>query len=207
MAIHLRTHSRRARGLAGVALAVALLSGCGGPATSAPTAPAADGPAVVAPAASVGALSEARPTRLLIPSIDVDSTTMMDLGLNPDRSLEVPPDGATAGWYTGSPTPGELGPSVIAAHVDWNGEEGVFYDLREMEPGDELTVERADGSTARFEVLRVEQYPKDEFPTSEVYGDVDTPQLRLITCGGEFDDEARSYRDNVVVYAGFVGTA
>lgn len=150
---------------------------------------------------TTGALpSEARPTRLHIPTIDVDSG-LVDLGLTSDGAMEVPADGSTAGWYTDSPAPGELGPAVLAAHVDWEGDKGVFYDLRQLEPGDEITVDRSDGGPARFAVRRVEQYPKDRFPTAEVYGDVDGPQLRLITCGGEFDDDARSYRDNIVVYA------
>ena len=140
------------------------------------------------------------PQRLVIPSISVD-TGLIDLGLRPDGTMEVPADGSTAGWYVHSPTPGERGPAVLAAHVDWQGDKCVFYDLRRTEPGDPIRVLRADGSTAAFTVQRVERYPKDDFPTEKVYGDVDSAQLRLITCGGEFDSAARSYRDNVVVYA------
>jgi hypothetical protein len=77
----------------------------------------------------------------------------------------------------------------------------VFYDLAALRPGDEVSVDRRDGSVVRFAVTRVAQYPKDDFPTEDVYGDVDSAQLRLITCGGDFDHRARSYRDNIVVYA------
>ena len=178
-------------------VALALLVGCA-TAAPAPVAQPAGLPATATAAAT--ATAESRPTRLLIPAIAVDAE-LIDLGLQPDGSLEVPPDGSTAGWYTGSPTPGETGPSVLAAHVDWHGEQGVFYHLRDVQPGDEVRVERADGSAALFRVGRVEQYPKDSFPTAEVYGDVPNPQLRLITCGGDFDDDARSYVDNIVVYA------
>jgi LPXTG-site transpeptidase (sortase) family protein len=121
--------------------------------------------------------------------------------------MEVPPDGRTAGWYTESPTPGERGPAVLAAHVDWKHEKGVFYDLRKLKPGDEVTVDRRDGTRAIFRVSRVAQYPKDKFPTDEVYGDVEGPQLRLITCGGDFNQDAKSYRDNIVVYADLMKTA
>ena len=92
----------------------------------------------------------------------------------------------------------------MAAHVDWNYEKGVFYDLRELRPGDEVTVDRQDGVRAAFRVSRVAQYSKDKFPTDEVYGNVERPELRLITCGGDFDQDARSYRDNVVVYADLI---
>ncbi len=125
----------------------------------------------------------------------------MDLGLRADGSMEVPPGAYPAGWYTHAPTPGELGPAILAAHVDWNGQPGVFFDLHELKPGDEITVARRDGSTATFRVDRVHRYQKDSFPTEAVYGDIDHAGLRLITCGGDFNDNAHSYVDNIVVYA------
>ena len=181
---------------------LALTGGCaaaGSPSAAAPS-PVPVLPTVTPAPAAVGVLPASPPQRLVIPSISVD-TGLIDLGLRPDGTMEVPADGSTAGWYVHSPTPGERGPAVLAAHVDWQGDKGVFYDLRRTEPGDPIRVLRADGSTAAFTVQRVERYPKDDFPTEKVYGDVDSAQLRLITCGGEFDSAARSYRDNVVVYA------
>jgi sortase (surface protein transpeptidase) len=149
-------------------------------------------------------LNAAPPVRVRIPAIEVDSA-LVGLGLRTDGTLQVPADGSVAGWYTSAPSPGERGPAVLAAHVDWDHAPGVFFRLADLEPGDEVAVDRADGITARFVVLAVEQYPKETFPTERVYGDIDHAGLRLITCGGEFDPEARSYRDNVVVYAGLVG--
>jgi len=145
-------------------------------------------------------LPRSEPVRVEVASIGVDSS-LMDLALQDDGSLEVPPDGTSAGWYTGAPTPGELGPAVIAAHVDWDGEPGVFYRLRDLRLGAEIDVLREDGTTAVFVVTRVEQFAKDEFPTQTVYGDIDHAGLRLITCGGSFDSAARSYVDNIVVFA------
>lgn len=148
-------------------------------------------------------MAASTPVRLEIPAIGVDSK-LMGLGLLDDGTLQVPPRGFPAGWFTGAPTPGELGPAVIAGHVDWAGREGVFYDLRDIVPGDEITVARADGSVAVFRVTRTEQFPKDEFPTARVFGDLDHAGLRLITCGGSFDRGARSYVDNIVVFAELV---
>ena len=139
------------------------------------------------------------PVSVQIPAIGVDSE-LMDLGLEPDGTLEVPPDGFPAGWYTGAPTPGERGPAIIAGHVDWQGP-GVFYDLHSLSPGDQVTVSRADGSAAVFRVTRVQQYSKDAFPTEEVYGDIDHAGLRLITCGGVFNRQTGSHDDNIVVFA------
>lgn len=135
-----------------------------------------------------------------IPAIGVDSG-LMALGLRDDGTLEVPPEGFPAGWFTGASSPGELGPAIIAGHVDWGGLPGVFYDLRNLRPGDEISVERADRTTAVFRVTHVEQFPKDAFPTDVVYGDIGFAGLRVITCGGSFDRGARSYVDNIVAFA------
>ncbi|MFU8841944.1 MAG: class F sortase [Nitriliruptoraceae bacterium] len=149
-------------------------------------------------------MAAAAPVRLHIPAIGVDSD-LMDLGLQPDGTLEVPPVGFPAGWYSGAPTPGELGPAIIAGHVDWGGQPGVFFDLRELSTGDEIAIARQDGTTARFRVTSVERFAKDAFPTQAVYGDLDHAGLRLITCGGSFDRQMRSYVDNLVVFAELVG--
>jgi sortase (surface protein transpeptidase) len=180
--------------------ALLFVAGCAGPVTAGQATPVAAAPEQVGAAAPDPAPAASRPERLRIPSISVD-TGLIDLGLQADGTMEVPADGSTAGWYVNSPTPGEIGPAVLAAHVDWKGEKGVFFELRNTEPGDEIDVQGADGRTTTFTVRRVEQYPKERFPTDTVYGDVDTAQLRLITCGGEFDAAANSYRDNIVVYA------
>jgi len=142
--------------------------------------------------------------RLKIPSIGVD-TPLIDLAVTPDGTLQVPPDGTHAGWFTGAPTPGERGPAIMTGHVDWNGK-GVFFDLHQLTDGKHIEVTRQDGSTAVFAVTRVQQVPKGSFPTQQVYGDVDHPALRLITCGGSFDHSAHSYRDNIVVFADLITT-
>jgi sortase (surface protein transpeptidase) len=157
-------------------------------------------PAAEAATTGPAPMAASTPVRIRIPAIGVDSG-LMDLGLQSDGSLEVPPEGFPAGWYTGAPTPGELGPAIIAGHVDWNGSPGVFFALRDLTPGAEIAVERKDGSTAVFRVSSVEQFPKGEFPTDAVYADIDHAGLRLITCGGSFDRQARSYEDNIVVFA------
>lgn len=151
-------------------------------------------------------MAAAEPVRIAIPTLDVRAP-VMDLGLQADGSLEVPPGADRAGWYTDSPTPGELGPAIVAAHVNWNGEDGPFADAAEMKFGDRVRVARADGTTAVFAVTHVEQYSKDNFPTKQVYGNINHAGLRLITCGGEFMESVDSYADNIVVYARLVNPA
>lgn len=144
------------------------------------------------------------PFTLAVDAIGVESV-IQPLGLNDDGSLEVPARGPLydqAGWYTGSPRPGEVGPSVLLGHVDGRGgAPSVFYRLSELRAGQLVTVAREDGSQARFEVYRMEQYPKDSFPTDGVYSDTTEPELRLITCAGDWDTDTGHYRDNIVVYA------
>lgn len=142
------------------------------------------------------------PVRLEISAIGVDSE-LMALGLQANGEMEVPQSGFPAGWYTGARTPGEMGPAIIAGHVDWNGP-GVFHDLRNMKVDDEITITREDGSITFFRVTDVQQYPKDEFPTALVYGGIEFAGLRLITCGGVFNRTTGHYEDNVVVYAELV---
>ncbi|MGY1748821.1 class F sortase [Modestobacter sp. SYSU DS0511] len=150
-------------------------------------------------------LPASAPVHIQIPALGVTSD-VMELGLERDGSLEVPPGAYPVGWYEGSPTPGQRGPAVVAGHVDWHGEPGAFYGLRELLPGDEVVIERADGTMATFRVDRVEEHGKDAFPTDAVYGDIDHAGLRLITCGGAFDDESGGYLDNVIVFADLVSS-
>lgn len=150
-------------------------------------------------------LERSRPTRVTLPKIGA-SAPIIDLDLRADKRMEVPDNGTDAGWYTGSPTPGELGPSVIAAHVTHRSKPAVFFDLGGMRKGDPIEVTREDGTTATFAVTEVGQYPKADFPSEKVYGSVDRAALRLITCGGVLDGETGSHVDNVVVYAQLTGT-
>ena len=140
------------------------------------------------------------PVRVRVPSIGVHST-LPQLGVDDDGALVPPDDFALAGWFRGSPVPGDVGPSVIAGHVDSHEGPAVFFRLDELVAGDEVLVDRADGSTVRFTVTAIDRFPKDQFPTEDVYGPTPRAELRLITCGGEFDRDRRSYRDNVVVSA------
>ena len=140
------------------------------------------------------------PVRVEIPSIGVRAP-IIRLGLDPDRSLEVPTDYADTGWWSGGSRPGEGGPAVIVGHVDSQSGPAVFYRLSELRKGDEVVVVRRDGSRARFTVQGSERFPKDEFPTARVYGRTDGPTLRLITCGGDFDSSTGHYVDNTIVYA------
>ena len=152
------------------------------------------------PVGSWRRLPPSPPVRVEIPAIGV-SSSLVRLGLNPDRTMEVPGDFQVAGWFTGAPQPGQLGPAVIAGHVDSRTGPAVFYRLRDLRPGDQIRVVRADRRVVRFKVDSLVSYPKQSLPPDAVYGATTTPALRLITCAGSFDRSSRSYRDNLVVSA------
>lgn len=160
--------------------------------------PAAPPPEPAGPEAAPSPVSA--PAALTVSAIGVRSR-LVALGLEPDGSLEVPSDFSLAGWYTEGARPGQPGPLVIAGHVDSRDGAAVFFRLGELAPGDLIEVIAVDGTTTAYTVERLERHPKDAFPTFAVYGATDQPSLRLITCGGRFDRSARSYTDNVIVYA------
>jgi sortase (surface protein transpeptidase) len=145
-----------------------------------------------------------RPVFLTIPAVGI-RTPLIRLSLTTSGAIQVPPTATLAGWYSGSPPPGAIGPAVIGGHVDSHAGPGIFFRLHLLRPGDRVYVQRADSRLAVFRVTSVHRYPKSRFPGAEVYGAVPTPQLRLITCGGTFDPARGSYLSNVVVYATLIG--
>lgn len=201
-----------------VAAAASLLVSCddGGTdrATTAPpetdTPPPSSAPDPSSPSSAGGAvrpLGRSVPVRLLIPAIGVD-TPVIRLGLAPDGTVEVPPvtEHDRAGWYRHSPTPGQTGPSVILGHVTVGRHgDGVFRELARLRRGERIEARLENGTTAEFAVDSVRTVAKADFPADEVYGNVNRPALRLITCGGPRTGE--EYRDNVIVFATLSSTA
>jgi Sortase domain len=192
-------------------LAAAALAGasCGGSPESSPAhadgvAPQSQGERGVSDAHGREPIADP-PRSVRIPSIGVEAP-VIDLGKNPDGTLEVPEKFSEAGWWSGGAAPGERGPAVIVGHVDSYNGPAVFYGLGDLASGDVIEVADEDGDTVRFAVDRLEQVPKDAFPTDAVYGDTSKPELRLITCSGDFDQSSGHYLDNTIVFASLSGT-
>ncbi|MFF7790754.1 class F sortase [Streptomyces sp. NPDC007991] len=150
-------------------------------------------------------LPRSRPVRLYIPKISVDAP-FTDLVIGRSGQLEPPPahDTNLVGWYAKGVSPGEAGTAIIAGHVDTATSPAVFAGLSELRKGDRFQVARADGSRATFVVDDAESFEKDEFPSERVYGDTPDAQVRLITCSGPYDRQARDYTENLVVFAHLV---
>jgi Sortase domain len=139
------------------------------------------------------------PTAIVIPAIGVRAT-IVSLGRNRDGSLAVPVRFDTVGWYVDTSRPGDPGPAVLAGRVDSYHGPAVFFRLKQLRPGDLLTVWSSTGAKL-FRVSSVALFAKISFPTGAVFGPVPDAALRLVTCGGSFDRSTGSYRDNVVVDA------
>ncbi len=150
-------------------------------------------------------MAKSVPMRLQIPAIGVD-TKLVGLGLASDGTLEVTKSGFPASWYTGAPTPGQVGPAIITGHSTWSKSQAVFYRLGSLRQNDLITVGRQDGSVATFRVTKVELYAKSNFPTKAVYGNIDHAGLRLITCGG-YSIYTGLNEKNIVVYAELFSSA
>ncbi|MER6087500.1 class F sortase [Streptomyces bluensis] len=196
--------SRRAFATAAMA---SLLVSCGGPrgesqgSTANPASTPRPSRSSRSSANAAHALGRSVPVRLQIPAIGVD-TPVIRLGLASDGSVQVPPVTADdrAGWYRHSPTPGQVGPSVILGHATVGAYgDGVFRHLARLRQGERIVARLENGAAAVFAVSSVRTVAKAEFPVDAVYGDVDRPELRLITCGGPRTGDG--YRDNVIVFA------
>lgn len=146
-------------------------------------------------------LGRSEPSAIRIPRIGINAPTNVELGLHNDGTMETPEAYEVVGWYKHAPTPGQLGPAILVGHVDNYLGAAVFYRLSELVVGDKIEIDREDGQTVKFVVDGLERYPQDNFPTQKVYGNLDYPGLRLITCGGQFNRLTGRYSDNTVVYA------
>ena len=166
--------------------------------------PRAAAPQSTPPAVSAPAEREqvANPVRLRIPSLGVDAA-FQELRTNEVGVLDAPEGRFDVGWWVDGPEPGEPGAAVIPGHVNFDGP-GVFLDLDTLTPGAEVTVEDAAGEAHTFVITSVERFPKSEFPTDRVYSSADATggkaEIRLVTCGGAFNESQRSYVDNVVAF-------
>jgi len=210
-----------------IACALATLVGCGGTATSAEVGAEPDAAtavtvtaAPIATAPSTTALSPlaaaivpagstlydprshtpgAAPIGVSVAGVGVRDAPITAVGVDRAGALEVP-GAREVGWYRFGPRPGDSGSAVLAAHIAFNGVDGVFRRLASVPVGTAVTVAFADGSSRTFTITMVERIDKDELP-KDLFATSGPTRLVLITCGGAFNRERSSYEDNIVVTA------
>lgn len=173
----------------------------------APAAPAGAGdlttipPVTARDAAPAAAAPAPAPARISVPAWGVDAPVDA-VGIAADGQMELPEDVSRVGWYRFGPAPGADGSAVLAGHVDDREQgTGALYPLKDAAVGDEVTVADATGTTTRWRVVSREVITKQALPLDRLFARDGAPRLTLITCGGPFLPEFRSYRDNVVVVA------
>ena len=146
------------------------------------------------------------PVRISIPAIGVRAR-VVPLGLNRDRTMQVPRNLADTGWFAPGPEPGEQGAAVIVGHLASRGGPGVFARLRELRAGQMITIQLQDRSTVRFVAKSMIRVPKSRFPTNRVYARTARPTLRLITCAGKLNPVTGHHPDNYIVFASLVSAS
>ncbi len=166
-----------------------------------------DNTEVEAITATTTEFARSAPMTLTIPKLSLEAEFEPPLGLNEDQTIEVPEAYDTVGWYMHGATPGEVGPAVVLGHVDSVDGPAVFYDLGQLEEGDEVAITREDGTTAVFVITGSERFSQDAFPTELVYGPTDIPTIRLVTCSGTFNKGTQRYTHNLVVFGELKETA
>ena len=202
------------RAALGAVVLLGLLAGCGPGKFADEGAPLSVGPSATdqPPASTAGVF----PIGLRVPVIGLDSHAFMQVGLNADKSMEVPPlsQPKLVGWFKLSPVPGEsalcpfaggkgcVQPSVLGAHVNANGVQGAFAKLSQVKVGAAIEVDRSDGKTAVFKVTKTKIFAKAAFDTAAVYGG-SGPSLVLLTCGPGAVVRG-SYLNQTVVWATLV---
>jgi sortase (surface protein transpeptidase) len=139
--------------------------------------------------------------RIAVPALGIDAA-VDPVGVDPDGQMAIPADVGRVGWYRFGPVPGTPGSAVVAGHVD-DAEQGlgILARLREAAAGQEVVVTDAEGTTSRWRVVSRELITKAALPLDRIFARSGPPRLVLLTCGGPFLPEYRSYRDNVVVVA------
>jgi len=142
------------------------------------------------------------PSRLRIPAIQVDAP-VLPVGLMADQTMDIPEFATDIGWFSLGTVPGGTGSAVMAGHLDTvNDTPGVFWNLHELQVGDDIYVDAADGRTLHFKVRQKESYPVDEAPMERIFATQTGVFLNLVTCNGPW--KGFTYANRLVVYTELV---
>ncbi|MEV5429691.1 class F sortase [Streptomyces sp. NPDC052701] len=154
-------------------------------------------------------LGDALPQRIDIPGLGVQAPVVAR-GLDTSGAPDPPPldQPGVVGWYAGGAKPGAAGTALMVGHLDTRTRPAVFHGIGALRPGQRIRVMRDDAKVAEFTVDDVQVLTRDRFDAHRAYGPrrPGRAELRLVTCGGDFDRETRSYTANVIVSAYLTGT-
>ncbi len=145
----------------------------------------------------------AQPRYIRIAEIGVEARVRR-LGVDAKSQLLAPANIHDAGWYEDSAKPGDAGGAIlIDGHVHGPSQPGVFYDLKKLQPGSLIQLERGDGKKLSFKVVKLQSYESGEVDmaaalTPAVPGKVG---LNVITCDGKLKPGTTEYQKRLIVFA------
>ena len=144
------------------------------------------------------------PETLEIPKIGVDAA-IQRVGINTKGNMGVPSNFSDVAWYKYGSLPGHVGSAVIDGHVDNGlGLRGGFKDLEKLKIGDDVYVLNKEGTKVHFQVTDIGRYNYKEVPTKRLFNRGDDAYLNLITCGGTWVKDEKTYNERIVVYTTLV---
>ncbi len=141
-----------------------------------------------------------QPQRLVIPKLAVDAA-VEKVGVDTQGNIGIPSDPNDAAWYRLGPLPGDPGNAIIDGHLDWTSGPAVFSHLGQLQPKDQVTVVRRDGSRLNFLVTRRRVFRASQRPPADMWVRGGPSRISLITCTGPWDAGRRQYQERLVVDA------
>ena len=147
-------------------------------------------------------VSADKPRLLMIPKINLKSR-IFEVGLTADNAIDTTKNIYDVGWYTGSPIPGQNGVAFLDGHVSGPNNKGIFYDLKKLKPGDEITIEMGNGDKNTFIVKKTEEQKLEEVDMAKVLQSIDPniSGLNLMTCSGKFNNAEDTFANRYIVYS------
>ena len=142
---------------------------------------------------------ELTPATIEIPAINVE-TEIESVGVLDNGQMDVPSEEDGVAWFEPGTKPGAAGNSVMAGHVDSYTGPAIFFDLEDLEPGDEIVIRDEGEEELIFTVQQQESYPLGEAPMDDIFGSSDNRNLNLITCAGTFNEDQGTHDERLVVY-------
>ncbi len=141
------------------------------------------------------------PRSISIPAIGVNAP-LETVAMDSQGRMDVPHDANDAAWYSLGYRPGEKGSAVIDGHLDTvTGAPAVFWNIKNLQPGNTITVTDLKGKNYTFTVIKVANFPYDQVPMQQLFASNDKRRLHLITCGGTWDQGTHNYQQRTVVYS------
>ena len=140
-------------------------------------------------------------TRIVIPKAKVDAP-LVTLSIDENGVMQSTSNAYDVAWYDFSAKSGTGSNAVFSGHVDYHDVgAAVFWNLRDLHPGDVVEVQLADGTSYKYGVSALNCIPVADAPISQIVGPTQSELVTLITCCGTFNSSTRQYDKRLVVRA------